>query len=165
MPSKPKYKIIDNVLTEEEFQKIETFLTGANIAWYFQKDIAKKNETTDDFYFTHMFYKDYETRSDKISLLQPILNILNPKALIRIKGNLYPNLGKMIVNGIHTDYPFKHNGALFYINTNNGHTILEDGTKIQSKKNRLLLFDSSKKHRSTHCTDQMMRININFNYF
>jgi hypothetical protein len=57
MPSKPKYKIIDNVLTEEQFLKIETFLTGANIAWYFQKDIAKKNETTDDFYFTHMFYR------------------------------------------------------------------------------------------------------------
>ena len=48
---------------------------------------------------------------------------------------------------------------------NDGFTVLHDGTKIESKRNRLLLFDGSKPHHSTNCTDDWRRININFNYF
>ena len=61
--------------------------------------------------------------------------------------------------------PYKHKGAILYINDNNGKTILEDGTEIESKANRLLLFDASKPHNSTSCTDAKSRINININYF
>ena len=51
------------------------------------------------------------------------------------------------------------------INTNNGFTILEDGEKIETKENRMLLFDASKKHKSTTCTDNIYKCNIIFNYF
>ena len=60
--------------------------------------------------------------------------------------------------------PFPHKGFLFYVNTNNGFTILEDGTKVESIANRALFFDSSKSHKSTTCTDEDIRVNININY-
>ena len=41
---------------------------------------------------------------------------------------------------------------------------LEDGTKIDSIANRILLFDSSKKHCSTTTTNTFARINININF-
>ena len=41
----------------------------------------------------------------------------------------------------------------------------EDGTKIESVANRVLLFDSSRPHSSTRCTDQKVRVNINLNYY
>ena len=59
---------------------------------------------------------------------------------------------------------FPHKGAIFYINTNNGFTVLEDGTEIASVSNRLLLFNPSEPHHSTSCTDVKRRVNINFNY-
>ena len=114
---------------------------------------------------SHTFYDDFKPQSALISILNPILKILKPKSIMRIKANLFPNLGTHIKNEWHIDRPYDHKGALFYINTNNGFTELEDGSKIESIENRLLLFDSSKKHRSTHCTDKKSRVNINFNYF
>jgi len=37
--------------------------------------------------------------------------------------------------------------------------------KVESVENRLLLFDPSETHNSTSCTDEKVRVNINFNYF
>jgi len=51
--------------------------------------------------------------------------------MIRVKANLYPKDEKFIEHDWHIDYNFNHNGAIFYVNTNNGYTILEDGTKIR----------------------------------
>ena len=86
------------------------------------------------------------------------------KSLIRIKANLYTRTNTIEHHADHTDLPFEHKTALFYLNNNNGLTVLEDGTKVESVENRLLLFDGSKKHHSTSSTDSV-RININFNYF
>ena len=89
----------------------------------------------------------------------------DPKTLIRIKGNLYMKTTKIFNHNPHRDYPFKHNGAIFYINSNDGKTVLENGEEIDSVANRLLLFDSSKPHNSTSCTNAKCRINININYY
>ena len=87
-------------------------------------------------------------------------------SLYRVKGNFYPNVGKHSENKPHIDFSFKHKGAIFYINTNNGYTLLNKGkTKIESIENRILFFDSTKTHNSTHCTDDHARVNININYF
>ena len=55
--------------------------------------------------------------------------------------------------------------AIFYINTNNGYTEFEDGTRVESVANRIVNFPANLKHRGTRCTDQKIRIVINFNYF
>jgi hypothetical protein len=90
---------------------------------------------------------------------------LDIKALIRVKGNLYTRSEKLFVHNKHVDYEYKHEGALYYVNDNDGYTILDGGAKIESKKNRLLLFDPSLPHSSTTCTDSPSRINININFF
>ena len=40
----------------------------------------------------------------------------------------------------------------------------EDGTKIESVANRLISFPEEMKHRGTSCTDEKIRVVINFNY-
>lgn len=162
-----EYKIIDNFLAEEDFAQIKNLMCGSNFPWFFQESVAEAGqEFIPDFYFTHLFYSsDTGVNSPGSSLVEPILKKINLNTLIRVKANMYPNVGKYIENGNHVDYPFDHKGAIFYINTNNGFTILEDGTKVNSVANRILFFDSSKPHRSTYCTDEKVRININFNYF
>ena len=161
---KIKYEIIDNFLNKEEFLKIKNFILSDSFPWFFQDNVSIKN-ANDGIYFTHLFYNHYQVNSDKFYLMKPILDKLKVKSLLRIKGNFYPSTNKIIEHKKHVDYPFEHKGFIFYLNNNNGFTKLNDGTIIKSIENRGLFFNASIKHNSSTCTDQLARININFNYF
>jgi hypothetical protein len=50
------------------------------------------------------------------------------------------------------------------MNTNNGYTEFEDGTKVESVANRIVTFPSVTKHRAVSQTDEQRRVVINFNY-
>ena len=159
-------KVIDNFLPKKEFLDLQNAFMSDKMPWYFQSAInhySTKEEL--NCYFTHGLYFQHQGYSNYFNYVKPILEFINPKALIRVKANLYMKTEKVEVHKPHEDYFFKHDGAIFYVNTNNGKTILHDGTKIDSIGNRLLLFDSSKKHSSSSTTDSKCRININFNYF
>lgn len=160
-----KYEIIDNFLNIEEFNTIKNIVCGNEFSWYFQDTVAHIDDT-DAYYFTHTFYNHSNVRCGLYNtIIIPILKKLDVCAIIRTKANLYTNVGQFIENKNHMDYTYEHKGAILYLNTNNGYTILEDGTKIESIENRLLKFEPHKNHRSTHCTDVKRRLNINFNYF
>jgi hypothetical protein len=139
-------------------------MISGDFSWHFIDGIAAE-QGIGDFYFVHFFYQENNVNSNFYQYLIPLLNVLKIKALMRVKGNLYTRTEKQEIHPFHTDYPFKHKGVIFYVNTNNGLTILEDGTEIKSVENRLLLFDPSKPHKSTSCTDEKYRMNINVNYF
>ena len=85
--------------------------------------------------------------------------------MIRAKVNLYTKTPQIIEHTMHKDFEFEHKGALFSLNSCDGYTLLEDGTKIDSVANRMLIFDASKNHASTTCTNQNVRMNINLNFF
>ena len=166
-----KYKVIDNFLDEEYFDSLVTLFTdkekkGNNkMPWYFQTSISAYDVIEDNiFYMTHMFYDDNKPTSSYYEYLIPVLEKLEVKCLMRIKANLYPHTKTLHEHPPHIDYKFSHSGAIFSLNTCDGYTKLEDGTKIDSIANRILLFDASKKHCSTTTTNVSARINININY-
>ena len=64
---------------------------------------------------------------------------------------------------MHVDMPDPHTVALFSVNTNNGYTLFENGDKIASVENQLVIFDGSIKHCSVAQTDKNLRLNININ--
>ena len=158
------YKVIDNFLPKEEFNNIKNIIMGGSFSWYYNSFVANE-EDVDNFYFTHLFFDNLKVNSNHYEILNPILEKLEIKALIRAKGNLYSSTEQLIEHKKHCDYDFEHKGAIFYVNTNNGFTILEDGTKIESVENRVLMFNPNKLHNSTNCTDKQPRVNVNFNYF
>jgi hypothetical protein len=159
-----KYEIIDNFLPEQDFKKLKDTMMSSDFEWYYNESVANE-KSNDNFYFTHIFYKDYAPNSNRIFLIEPIILKIKPQAIIRIKGNFYPKTEKIFEHNKHIDYNFKHKGFIFYINNNNGFTRLNDGTIIESVENRGLFFDAHIKHNSSTCTGQDGRININFNYF
>ena len=159
------YEVIDNYLPQEEFEKIRDIMMGTDFPWYYNPKITFTSKDDKSMYFTHAFYKDGLVNSNFFKLVLPLISKLNAKALIRVKGNMYPNIGSSLNNERHIDYEFEHKGAIYYINTNNGPTVLADGTKIDAVANRILFFDPNKLHNSTLCTDQKVRVNININYF
>tara|TARA_R110000744_G_scaffold215378_2_gene334223 strand:+ start:818 stop:1393 length:576 start_codon:yes stop_codon:yes gene_type:complete len=188
---KSKYEIVDNALPNNVFQGMQDYIMSNNFPWFFQDSIAyapeietnegypesKKNKdlvanplTSEqkhwNSYMTHKCYdSNFLLSTPNVWVtLEPIIKLLKAKALIRIKCNMYPKTPKIIHHKDHIDFSYAHKGALFYMNTNNGLTVLEDGTKIKSVANRLLLFDSSKPHHSTTTSNENRRVNINFNY-
>jgi hypothetical protein len=156
-------EIIDNFLDKKEFKHIQNIIMGGDCPWFYNDFISNPKDKGHFYYFTHTFFKN-ETPSNLFYLWKNLLNKLDYKALLRVKGNLYPSYPKVRANNLHTDYPFKHKGCLFYLNSNNGATVIENKS-ILPKENRAVLFDPSIPHRSSLCSDQQVRITINFNYF
>ena len=160
------YQVIDDFLPREIFLKIQNEILDADFPWYYTPDINEYEKKINSCYFTHMFYSAAVfKKSTHFDILLPLIHKIKPKALLRIKCNLYPVTTKIVKHKTHIDYNYPHNAAIFSINTCNGATILDDDTKIDSVENRLLLFDASKPHSSTSTTNSNARININWNYF
>jgi len=161
------YKIIDKVLPQEDFKNIKNFMLNPSFPWNLTTIVTNEEENlpiSASYYFTHQFWSGFNTEP-QAQVFVPILNLLECKAIMRIKANLYPSTETVIHHDNHIDYEFPHKGAIFYLNTNNGLTILEDKIEVESIENRLLIFDPTRIHRSTTCSDNKCRVNINFNFF
>ena len=166
-----KYEVIDNFLDEADFDSLVTLFTDKDkrgndvMPWFFQSSISHDNVVEDKlFYMTHLIYNMNVPESNHYNSLIPLLEKLDAKCLIRIKGNLYPNTKILHEHLMHTDYNYLHSGAILSLNTCDGYTKLADGTKIESVANRILLIDPSEKHCSTTTTNVTARFNININY-
>jgi len=161
------HKIIDNFLPKENFLKIKDVLMGKKFPWFYLPDISYKDKASEGplFYMQHLLYK-HEPNSSFFNFIKDnLLDFIDIKALIRVKANFYPNQNIKKLNEPHIDYDYLHKGAIFSINTNNGGTLLKDGSRIDSVENRILFFNPSEEHDSENCTDEKVRINININYF
>jgi len=160
-----RMNVIDNFLNEYDYLNIKHMVLGdwRNFPWFYTPHVATDEDN--DIYFVHTFQeKEFDLESPYLHKLQPILKKLEIEDLWRVKGNLFPNQNKFVEHQPHVDYDEPHQAAIYYINSNNGYTKLDDGTKVDSVANRLLLFDGSKHHSSTNCTNDKIRVNINFNY-
>ena len=159
-------KVIDNYLNQEDFLRIKNTLESWDFPWYYQKNINDSHSEKDlNCYFTHYLFNQENGQSPFYNIIKPILDKLDIKALIRIKCNIYPRTEKIKINKPHIDFDFEHKGAIFYINTNDGGTIIEGNKKIDSIENRILFFNPHILHSSTNTSNSKARININFNYF
>ena len=168
------YTIEDNFLHINDWHLINSICCGKSyhnqedeLPYYVNNNIAAEGDSNPfDFYLTHMFYNFNKRQSSSyIYVLNSLIDKINPRALIRIKANLYPRTEAVYYHDFHMDYDFKHSGALYMVNDNDGFTIMHDGTKIESKANRMIFFDPNKLHRSSSCSNAKYRVTINFNYF
>jgi hypothetical protein len=152
--------IKENFFSADIYEKIKRDVWCDSVNWF--------RRSVDDLgpqrvYFTHSIYFDYVS-SHLFPIMEPIIDILEIKSLIRAKLNFYPPTNKVLEHDMHIDYDFPHKGAIISFNTCDGGTFI--GEKfIQSKDNRAVVFDPSIKHRSTTSTDLEGRLNLTINYF
>ena len=175
--------VIDNFLDKKDFDELHIKIMGRYFPWFHYNEIILEEEYMKDmtFYVTHMLYdNDRPTFTTSFELMDPVLDKLmkleDPNirmtSLVRVKANSYPNQGIFREHTMHTDWPLlgskgnlNRRACVFSINTCNGYTKFEDGTKVDSVANRAVLFDSTIPHCSTNTTNDTRRVNINFNYF
>ena len=132
--------------------------------WYFNDVKVKKNDKLFEYQFVHIFYNDNNVNSDFFNHLNSLIKKLKPLSLIRIKANCNPISNNLIKFDKHVDQKFKCKTAIYYLNDNNGYTVIGD-KKIESKSNRMVFFDTDKEHYGTNSTNCNNRMIINFNYF
>jgi|SaaInlStandDraft_2_1057019.scaffolds.fasta_scaffold04537_3 hypothetical protein len=132
------------------------------------KELDKKLGITDigHPFFTHMFFFDYKTSSDWDSVYGPILDKLDPLSIIRAKLNMNVPTKTEKSSGWHYDIDTKkeYRIMIYHINSNNGYTLFEDGTKIESVANRAITFPGKYIHTGISNTDGLLRSFMNFNY-
>jgi len=166
-------EVIKNFLSKDAHDKIKSVMCNLDtfshveFPWFLSRNVASTSSNIDkEFYMYHPFYWDHAPTSEWFNeLLIPLMQQLQPKSLIRIKGNLYPATDNILEHEPHIDDNFNHKGAVYFVNNNNGYTTINDGTKIESIENSVLLFDPSEPHFSSTCTDDKFRVTINVNYF
>jgi len=154
---------IKNFLDKDSFDSIEKiFFSYPNyFPWYLGP--GKTFEDDGHLQFVHLFFNKDKINSPYFTELNPIIEALKPKTLIRIKAKLLSKTYKIIEHPHHIDFK-DCKTAIFYINTNNGFTKFKNGKTIKSEKNKLIEFDSNLEHGGSTCTDANVRIVINFNY-
>jgi len=162
-----KYKVIDNFLDVEDLNNLKKVYDHMLFPWFMCDTVTKHEEKQDElFYLIHVLYGEDKPNSSYFdTMMRPFVKNQFWNSLLRVKLNNYPNQNRFTEHTPHTDFPFKHKGALFCLNTCNGYTKMYDGKKINSVENRMIFFDPTKSHASTNTTDQNKRVNINFNYF
>ena len=84
----------------------------------------------------------------------------------RLKVNSVIKQPEHMLHGWHKDQPDEDiKIAIYYLNTTNGYTLLEDGTKVSSVANRLVMFNNTIVHTCVSQTDVHRRVVININYY
>ena len=133
-----------------------------------------RHQHEDVFQFTHLFFVVYHDLTDGESPqtfnIRPILNAIAPRAWTRVKANIGTRDPKHTMSGWHTDAEIgapsaNLSTAIFYMNTNNGYTLLETEEKIESVENRLIVFPCDMLHTGVSQTDTKIRVTLNLNFF
>jgi len=157
-------KIINNFLDKNTYQDIKNLLFSNNFPWYYNDHITSI-EDNKNFFFTHILVREEETNSVyRDFFINPILEKISCKKLIRAKINCYPRSQKRIKSKFHIDQTNPHTVLLYNINTNNGYTLFKkNNKKIYSHENSLIIFNGNEEHCSVSQTDEKLRINININ--
>jgi hypothetical protein len=164
-------KIIDNFLSKNEFVHLKKQMFSSDFPWYYNSFIVDKDLESKEkgFQFTHSFFTIQNGKSDLFELTFPIFQKLNPKEIFRVKSNLGPRTKNNEEGGWHIDFTdIDCKTAVFYINNNNGYTLIKDENgkiqKVESVENRLVEFDSKLFHTGVSQTDTKVRCLINLNY-
>ncbi len=155
-------EVIDDFLNQNDFNKLKDIAFKSD--FYYAPFVSSKN-ATDGYYFERNIFSKCRIMSPIFSLIEPVLDKLNVKALVRAKINMYPRNDHLIEFGQHADTDFKCNTFILSLNTCDGFTRIGKDKTEPTKENTGMYFLSTTPHKGTNCTDQNVRVNININYF
>ena len=182
--------ITDNFLPQVDFLSLKGQITSEEFPWYFSPYISSEDVEIlpTPGMFKHILYYDGDPKSQLYeSYVRIFQKALDFSILFRIRINLNFRLPQPYRSVFHVDeepreeskgvwkvpsgnkYTPKHKDSewatsIFYLNTNNGYTELENGQKIASIGNRAVTFPLNTKHRMVTQTDEQTRYVINFSY-
>ena len=171
------YRLIENFLPQKQADEIESVMINppkpidpAPVFPWFYMPHPTDNKDSEMPFFTHVFFDHIGMNKDEYfkGIDKTILNRLEKEDmkgmdLLRVRANLYLRQPKHVFSEPHRDHFIDHKVAIYYVNTNDGYTLLDEKIKIPSIKNSVLVFDGGQ-HRAVSQTDEKVRVIINISY-
>jgi hypothetical protein len=159
-----KYELKKNFLDKELFDSFKKVIFSEVFPWFWRDHQVNSDEGFfgHDFYWLHKpcspFYERY---------IVPIIIKLKCNMVSGVRVNCIKKDKNKHFSNFHCDRVFDCTTAIFYMNTNNGYTLLgeKEKIKIESEENKIVIFNSQTKHCAVSQTDTDRRIVINFNYY
>jgi hypothetical protein len=190
---------IENIIPEDYQNHLLTLMTGWNFPWVFNPTMVSgddcfKDDKENHAGFNHFFYEKNERTSQFFDIIYPLVLSITSQTntqfnrLIRMRANL--TLGNPQSTGghhmAHIDSFFPHWNAIYYVNDNNGDTVIFNETnedydsgiddimrikaneftikhRVTPKKGKLVMFPGKYYHSSSVATDSKFRCVININ--
>ena len=163
------FKIIDNFLLKNFYQTLSEDLKSSKIPWYNKETDVKNSKEKNNGFFFFCYYNNFQPDHHLFHKhMTPFIKKLNVAALLQVRANLVLRDQDTIESDFHTDYDCMYSTTgIFYLTNCNAKTILKIKNKnvsVNSKENRMLLFDSRISHKVIYQTDVHKRYVINFNF-
>lgn len=162
--------IIDEYLDRNIFLTIKAAIEDISFPW--ERSLILKNPPDDldpacNIQDIHGFFlqnSKLQYMSKKFDIVKPVINKINPINLIKVKVNRTNRRDLHVKYGFHVDTQrVGATTAIFYLNNNNGFTLFDNHEKVCSIENRMVLFDSARRHTGVSCTDADFRLVLNIN--
>jgi hypothetical protein len=164
------YKVIDDFLDKNFFNYVKETITYFDFPWRRRESTSLPKKHHDGGYFSYGFFNNFIINSEyHETIIIPILNKLNAKALVAARANFY--LHRLFLKKeleYHIDTSFTPYTAILNLTTCDGGTELMVDNKeifIESKENRIVIFQGQIKHRGIRSSNSDVRYIINLNYF
>ena len=165
------YRVIDNVLSEDDLISIEQNILEAPIFAAYQSTASQQSNNVYDVMMSRVFYSSYyplcEYNREYLSYFHPLLDkVVDGGFLLRVSLNLTFATPNPYVSEFHVDTDVPNSRTcVYYLNTNNGGTKFQkSGEIVQSQRNRCVIFPSHFYHAAVNTTDTKLRWVLNINY-
>tara|TARA_X000000368_G_C22908826_1_gene657607 strand:+ start:432 stop:923 length:492 start_codon:yes stop_codon:yes gene_type:complete len=161
-------QVTEDFLQEEYYDHLNEIITSTQFPWMFQKRVANIEEDPEEdlnhYYFVHSLFFQNKIESPLYDDFLYLFQSLNVQFLHRARVLMFVNQGEQYIHDRHVDHTTNCKTALIYMNTNDGFTDFETGERVESVKNRLLLFDGSVPHSSSTPTNTKERLLLSVTY-
>lgn len=176
------FKIIDNFLSISYLRDLQNYFLNQQCEWHFNSHLTSEDSGKGNgsfgfvirLHWNQMFLETHSAmmcRALILSAQDKVSEITNTQHLVvRARADMTLYNPENYVHEVHTDYPYEHTTAIFYLNTSDGNTLLYDreGNKLLKEvepiENRLLVFDGLLKHTGHSPANHKCRTLFNMNF-
>ena len=161
MMTSENLKIIPNFLEFYTFNELYNQFNSPNFPWVWTQSPGEPEQYVNLLYFDHQFSSAMNPTINRC--LMAATDKLGVIAILRVKLNA--TCRNAPEQEWHTDWQISTQSktCVLYLNDNDGYTEFKD-TKVESKANTAVVFDSNLEHRGVPSTDTR-RLVLNINYF
>lgn len=132
------FREIENFIDEETYKNIRKTLRSNTFPWFYYNEQSFE----DKYYFQHTFFDWHEKTSPLFDDIFPILEKLKPNMITQVKAILYTKDSSNYTTPLLKDRKFDCKTAIMFFDSNNGKLILESGSEIEPKDNKIVLFEN-----------------------
>ena len=175
-------KVIDNLLPVPYLRDLQNHFLQDSCEWFFNDNLTddQSYDSLGSFgfnmrlhwngYFIGNFVGTF-TRALVFSAQEKVEEFIDrPQKIVRVRADMTVYNPIHYRHELHTDFPYEHMTAIFYMNTSDGNTLLfdRDGKEliqeIEPIENRLVIFDGLMQHTGHSPAKHKTRVLINMNF-